>query len=74
MLIDVGRKDAATNLQVSKYFYEIGDGENASRIKAMASGQQAKESGHSSVETGTSPAGFIRLIVFSDTVLTGRCR
>ncbi|XP_066378064.1 pentatricopeptide repeat-containing protein At3g03580-like [Miscanthus floridulus] len=50
MLIDVGRKDAATNLQVSKYFYEIGDGENASRIKAMASGQQAKESGHSSVE------------------------
>ena len=50
MLIDVGRKDAATNLQVLKYFYEIGDGENASRIKAMASGQQAKESGHSSVE------------------------
>ncbi|KAL6603522.1 hypothetical protein ACP70R_043883 [Stipagrostis hirtigluma subsp. patula] len=50
MLIDVGQKDAATNLQVSKYFYDIGDKENASRIKAMASGQELKESGHSSVE------------------------
>jgi len=50
MLIDVGQKDPATNLQVSKYFYEIGDNENASRVKAMASGQEVKESGHSSVE------------------------
>ena len=52
MLIDVGQKDPATNLQVSKYFYEIGDNENASRVKAMASGQEVKESGHSSVEIG----------------------
>ena len=50
MLIDVGQKDPATNLQVSKYFYEIGDNENASRVKAMASGQEVKESGHSLVE------------------------
>ncbi|KAJ1260932.1 hypothetical protein BS78_10G269600 [Paspalum vaginatum] len=50
ILIDVGQKDPATNLQVSKYFYEIGDSENASKVKVMASGQGAKESGHSSVE------------------------
>lgn len=50
MLIDVGQKDPATNLQVSKYFHEIGDTENASRVKAMASGKEVKESGHSLVE------------------------
>jgi pentatricopeptide repeat protein len=52
-LVDMGREDAATSLQVSRYFYEIGDGENVSRIKGMASGQRVKEiSGRSSVEIG----------------------
>ncbi|KAL6873632.1 hypothetical protein ACP4OV_013714 [Aristida adscensionis] len=50
MLIDVEQKDPATNLQVSKYFYDIGDKESASRIKALASGQELKKSGHSLVE------------------------
>lgn len=33
MLIDVGQKGPATTLQVSNFFYDIGDIENASRIK-----------------------------------------
>uniref|UniRef100_A0A0D9WTX0 DYW domain-containing protein n=1 Tax=Leersia perrieri TaxID=77586 RepID=A0A0D9WTX0_9ORYZ len=50
MLIDVGRKDPATTLQVSNFFYDIGDRENALRIKVMTNVKEVKESGHSLIE------------------------
>jgi hypothetical protein len=53
------KRDVATNLQVPKYFYEIGDEENASRIKVMARGQDMKESGHSLVEMSRNVASNV---------------
>ncbi|KAF0932687.1 hypothetical protein E2562_011984 [Oryza meyeriana var. granulata] len=50
MLIDVGRKDPATSLQVSNFFYDIGDRENALRIKEMGNVKEVEESGHSLIE------------------------
>jgi hypothetical protein len=53
------KRDVATNLQVPKYFYEIGDEENASRIKVMERGQDMKESGHSLVEMSRNVASNV---------------
>ncbi|BAS99395.1 Os06g0705300, partial [Oryza sativa Japonica Group] len=50
MLIDVGRKDPATTLQVSNFFNDIGDRETALRIKEMTNVKEVKKSGHSLIE------------------------
>uniref|UniRef100_A0A0E0Q2C9 DYW domain-containing protein n=1 Tax=Oryza rufipogon TaxID=4529 RepID=A0A0E0Q2C9_ORYRU len=52
MLIDVGRKDPATTLQVSNFFNDIGDRETALRIKEMTNVKEVKKSGHSLIEDG----------------------
>ncbi|XP_052159533.1 putative pentatricopeptide repeat-containing protein At1g68930 [Oryza glaberrima] len=60
MLIDVGRKDPATTLQVSIFFNDIGDRETALRIKEMTNVKEVKKSGHSLIESPERTEPWIR--------------